>query len=61
MFLCIFGHQMQLSSPLWMIYVETHNNMIQFKQIKQNNPDLLLYKGSTCSQTGQKSMKICEN
>ena len=44
-----------------MIYVETHNNMIQFKQIKQNNPDLLLYKGSTCSQTGQKSMKICEN
>ena len=56
-----FGNQSQLNSSLWIIYVKTHNFIILFKQIKQNNPNCVPYKGSTRPQIGQKWAKMSKN
>ena len=56
-----FGHQIQLNSSLWMLYVRTHNNMMQSEQIKQNKRNLAPYKGHTRPQIGHKWAKMCQN
>ena len=44
------------SLALWMFYARTHNNIMQFKQIK-NKPHLVPYKESTRLETGQNEWK----
>ena len=44
----------ELFSSLGMMNGITHNNMMQYKQIKQNYPYFALYKGSSGQQIGQK-------
>ena len=44
-----------------MIYYTNHDNIMYSKQIKQNNLNMVPYKGSTRPQIGQKWAKMSKN